>query len=348
MGSDASDALGRAIDFLLARQGADGLWRDFRTPAGEATTWPTAYVATALRAAADPRVSAALPAAGDEVDGGLTRAAHALSQAQKDTGGWGYGADVPDDADSTAWALLFLAGHPGRVQAACERAATRLAEHQHRDGGVRTYAEAGPIRSYTGLPRWMPFRGWCRPTVEVSAVAAAAFAVVGAGARAAAAWAFVRARQAQDGHWDAYWWDSPLVATRHAAALAAERGDVRARRLAECWTLGQKGDGLCGTPGLPGPSAFASALALAVLAGAGAQGTRTFEQSAAALAGLQLPDGGWPAHALLRIPVPADRSTSAPDRWRPVRFQPGVTVRDHNRVFTTATCVAALASGSRV
>ena len=54
------------------------------------------FIATALHAAAigwDP----------------LERAAQALAATQNDDGGWGYNEDVPSDADSTAWALLFLA-----------------------------------------------------------------------------------------------------------------------------------------------------------------------------------------------------------------------------------------------
>jgi len=35
------DALERGVQFLLANQGRDGLWRDFDTPAGEASLWPT-------------------------------------------------------------------------------------------------------------------------------------------------------------------------------------------------------------------------------------------------------------------------------------------------------------------
>jgi squalene cyclase len=223
---------------------------------------------------------------------------------------------------------------------------TRLAQYQHwRTGGVRTYAESGPIRRYTGLPRYVPFWGWCQPTVEVSAVAGVAFTVTGAKGEAQAAWRYVRARQARDGHWDAYWWNSPLVATWHAVALAGARGDQESQRRAAAWAVEtQLRDGTWRSPRLPGPSAFASASALAVLASSDAGYTVPLGRAVAALASMQRVDGGWPPHALLRIPVPADRSLSMADRWRPARFEPGLLVSDHNRFFTTAACVAALAS----
>ena len=45
------DGLQRGARFLLAKQGGDGLWRDFDTPAGEASLWPTAFIGTALQSA---------------------------------------------------------------------------------------------------------------------------------------------------------------------------------------------------------------------------------------------------------------------------------------------------------
>src|SRR5258707_14135068 len=92
----ASLALERGVRFLLARQGPDGLWRDFLTPAGEASEWPTGFIGAALHlAGADA--------------GALRRAAEALVARQNDDGGWGYNEDVPTDADSAACLLRFLA-----------------------------------------------------------------------------------------------------------------------------------------------------------------------------------------------------------------------------------------------
>src|SRR3954452_17882641 len=115
-GSMASDAVERGARFLLANQGPDGLWRDFDTPAGEATLWPTAFIGSALQTAATGRDA-------------LERAARGLAATQNDDGGWGYNEAVPSDADSTAWVLLLLARMGGH-EPACHRAVSCLLRHQ--------------------------------------------------------------------------------------------------------------------------------------------------------------------------------------------------------------------------
>ncbi|MET8545639.1 hypothetical protein ABZW03_34135, partial [Kitasatospora sp. NPDC004799] len=234
-------------------------------------------------------------------------------------------------------------------------------------GGVATYAEPGPIRRYMELDRRMPFRGWCRPQTEVSAAAGLANLAVaadpsrlpadrlhadrlhaGAQAGAHAAWRYVRRRQRADGSWDSYWWTSPHFATRQAVALALGVGDLAPVRRAAAWALrGQRHDGTWGAPGAAA-SPFATALSLLVLTDAGLGDDRPIIRGTEALVRLQQADGTWPSHPVLRIPLPADRSTSGDGRWRPIRFDTGITVPDQHRLFTSATCLAALARALRV
>jgi hypothetical protein len=75
-------ALERGTRFLLASQGRDGLWRDFHTPAGQASEWPTGYIASALLAAGGAQRA-------------LERAAQALIASQNEDGGWGYNEHAP-------------------------------------------------------------------------------------------------------------------------------------------------------------------------------------------------------------------------------------------------------------
>ncbi len=153
-----ADAVERGVRFLLARQGYDGLWRDFVTPAGEASQWPTGFIGCALPLT-------------DATADGLERAADTLVLAQNPDGGWGYNGEVPTDADSTAWVLRFLT-RLGRHGDVCRRAASCLARHQRsRTGGIATYLESGPIRRFMGLGGWVPFWGWCASHTEVTAVA---------------------------------------------------------------------------------------------------------------------------------------------------------------------------------
>ena len=329
-------AIASGIDFLLASRGGDGLWRDFLTPAGEASTWPSAYIGNALQLVGADRA--------------VECTADALALHQQPDGGWGYNEDTPSDADSTSWATLFLARVRGR-DSACHRAYTCLARHQRPSGGVATYAEPGPIRRYMSFGRWVPYRGWCRPQIEVSAVAGRALCALASDvsrARADAAWRYVRSRQNGGGNWNSYWWISPHFATHQAVALALRMRDLDPVRRAAAWTLdGQRHDGGWGIPGQAAISSFATALSLSVLAVSGLDDRRPIIGGIDALVCLQQADGGWPSHPALRIPLPADPSTVGDDRWRPIRFSAGIVVQDQHRTFTSATCVAALSHAMR-
>ena len=319
----ASLALERGTRFLLAMQGSDGLWRDFLTPAGEGSEWPTGFVATALHlAGADANP--------------LEWAADALVARQNDDGGWGYNGDVPSDANSTACVLLFLA-LTGRRGSACSRGASRLVKHQRSDdGGVATYDDPRLIRRFMGASRWWRFDGWCSSQTEVTAIAGRALAALGRSAEADAAWRYVRSRQRDDGSWSSYWWTSPHYATQQAVELAVSFGDYDAVGRAAAWALRVEG-------GLDAP-AFATALSLSVLLHAGAS-REAIERAIAQLAALQDGDGGWPSHPIMRIPLPGDTN---PDRRRLVHIGRGIVVRDQHRTFTSAACVAVLAHAASV
>lgn len=329
----ASRAVERGTRFLLANQGADGLWRDFRTPAGEASEWPTGFIGASLHLAG---VGA----------GAVERAAAALRASQNDDGGWGYHEGVPTDADSTAWGLLLLL-LLGDGDDACRRAATCLVRHQRADGGgIATFADPDPIRRFMGLRRWVGFGGWCRPHLEVTAVAGRTLALLltaGAPQRdAEAAWRYVRSQQTYDGSWAPYWWTSSHYSTLQAAELAAAFGDHDAVSRAADWALrSQNDDGGWSAPGAP-TSAFATANSLSLLVLGGAQ-REAIARATDGLAALQQDDGGWPGHPILRIPLPGDRDPDGRGRWRPIRFGSGIVVADQHRTFTSAACVAALA-----
>jgi len=328
----ASRAIDRGKRFLLAKQGRDGLWRDFLTPAGEASQWPTGFIAAALQfAGADAS--------------GLERAADTLVANQHVDGGWSYNEKVPTDADSTACVLLFLAAM-GHHAGPCGRAASCLVTHQHReDGGIATYSEPGPIRRFMGVGRWMRFDGWCSPHTEVTALAGRALAMVAptnCSPAVDAAWRYVRSRQRDDGSWGSYWWTSPHYTSLQAVELARSLGHHDVVSRAADWAMrSQADDGGWGAPGVA-TSAFTTALSLSILLSAG--GTRRpVERAISRLANLQDDDGGWPCHPIMRIPLPRDLD---PDRRRGLRIGRlgrSVVIADQRRTFTSAACVTALA-----
>jgi squalene-hopene/tetraprenyl-beta-curcumene cyclase len=321
----------QGTEFLVGNQGRDGLWRDFLTPAGEASHWPSGFIGSALHLAAADLSS-------------LERAGNALMASQNLDGGWGYNEDVPSDADSTAWVLLFLTrlGERGSV---CRRAASCLVRHQRpNSGGLATYDRPGPIREFTGLGRWVPFTGWCMPHTEVTAVAGRALAAFSADhcpAETQAAWEFVRSKQGGTGQWCSYWWTSPHYTTLEAVQLAHLFGDNDAISRAADWAIRTQSDnGGCGVPDYP-ESAFATALCLSILIHAD-PGSDAARQAVLTLMAMQDADGGWPSCPIMRIPVPPDCDPSGESRWRLVRFGGGMVIADQHRTFTSAACVAAL------
>jgi hypothetical protein len=125
-------------------------------------------------------------------------------------------------------------------------------------------------------------------------------------------------------------------------------GDLDPVRRAVAWTLrGQLCDGGWGMPGEADTSSFATALSLSMLTMSGLDDRPPIAAGIEALIRRQQPDGGWPSHPALRIPLPADPSPAGDDRWRLIRFGTGMVVQDQHRAFTSATCVAALACALR-
>jgi len=330
----ASKALSRGIAFLTSRQGEDGLWRDFLTPAGEASLWPTGFIGGALHEAGVEVTSST-----------LQRAAGALLFHQDTAGGWGYNEDVPHDADSTACALLFLARMDCPKEAK-ERAIACLLTHQRpQTGGIATFRESGPIRNYMGVGRWMGFGGWCHPHTEVTALAIRALVASGWGGgetELSSAWDYIRQRQRADGSWTSYWWPSPHYTVLQAATCAQLLGDEQGALLAGNWALRtQSSEGTWGMPAVP-ISAFASALGLSMLAKARVA-PAPIESAARQLVAMQDADGSWPNDPILRIPLPSVIDPEKRHIWLLGSRGIGIVVADQHRTFTSAACVAALA-----
>ena len=334
------DPLQRAVAFLVARQGTDGLWRDFQTLAGASTDWVTGYVAHALLAARGPEPALAL-------------AAQALRLGQHADGGWGYHAAVPTDGDSTAYVLRFLLAFD---RTGDHGAALRcLRRHRSgREGGIATYAQPGPIRQFMDLTEEFSIEGWCQPHIEVTAAAGLAFDVAGRTwfGDAQAAWRYVLRRQLDDGSWRSYWWADDLYPTAQAVALARAvdpGGDGRDASIrAAAWAAArQSSDGSWTSTQNGGHvAAFQSALGVIVLASA-----RGFDdhlgRGVQALLSQQEADGGWGSGPVLQIPPPHFVEPADVGHWREEELGTGVVVSDRARLYTTATAVNALSLARR-
>ncbi len=83
-----------SINFLIQARYRQGWWQDFFLPAGASDAWVTGFVGTVMAQLPDNRARQV-----------AERAWQLLENQCPHREGWGYGAQVPADADSTLWVL---------------------------------------------------------------------------------------------------------------------------------------------------------------------------------------------------------------------------------------------------
>jgi hypothetical protein len=312
--ASVDDAIDAAVAFLLRARNQGGWWRDFfdrarpadadRRVTGYASDeWLTAYVANAMAVA--PRLAA----------GEAARHAFELLMARRGSGGWGYHALLPPDADTTTWVLrlaatVSVADHPRLVEAR-----SFLAALTGPSGAVATYERAAVPQLREFLAMDGAYDGWCGEHTCVTAAAASL---------QRESLAHLAAEQRDDGSWTGHWWDDDEYTTARAIEALAphpEFADAVARGVA--WAA----DRVDGSP-------FATALAIqAVVAGAGAPRPAAVES----LLATQRADGSWEPSARLRVPSPdAADPLATPDTT--------LTYVDDDALFTSATVLWALSA----
>lgn len=195
------DVIDAGVRFLDRRLGAEvpGLWCDFAVSGVSAgsTECVSAFISAQIATIPEGRALAA------DVVG-------RLSSRARETGGWGYREDVPEDCDSTAWVLLAAAAAgvdlPRRL---VERGTRFIAAHQGDDGGFATY---GPTAKASLTPADQV--GWFEPEVSVTSSAVLALSTC----RYPAVERLRRARRyiaacRRDDVWASYWWNGFGYAT---------------------------------------------------------------------------------------------------------------------------------------
>ncbi len=285
------------IRFLLQNRTGD-CWQDFNLPVGPASAWTTAY--TLARLAGVPLFI--LPQEGACA---IKRSLDWLVDQRRAQGGWGYNETVPEDADSTAWAVLALKRHqvdvPGSALELLRRCGTN-------DGWFTTY----PPDAYGGS-RWHVLA----PDVSVLAMAA-----LGDPWDQSAEDRFSGLCNA-NGLLPAYWWRSSIYTT--AIRLEMFPGSAPSPSMLAA---------LCSQDATGSLNSFDTALLLGCIARLRQPAARRL---ACDLVRRQEPDGSWPSSAFLRLPPAHVRRP-----WETI--DSGALYADRNRIFTTATVVAALST----
>lgn len=330
-----------AVGFMEASVRPDGFWSDFLTLAGESVYWVTGYVGYALARGAAPHAE-------EEERRLLLRVGERILERQYEDGGWGYGPGVPADADSTSWCILFLSRLGTQSAESREKALRFLLRHQSPlDGGFRTYATPNEVGRYMMLDASVSFEGWSSSQMCVTPVAGRALAEAGSSTGVDKALDYVRRGQTVEGYWEPYWWSERLYATVNCMEFLDARGaggDAPLVSGAQDWiTKTQLASGAWSDSPTAEGVPFSTALALRGLMVAPRPGfSDSIRRGVEWLLTDQLTDGSWNSHHILRIPHPSTIEPWKQSYWNRDGKAINAVIKDHRRLYTTATAFAAL------
>lgn len=334
--------LDRACNFLKDSQNPGGLWSDFLTLAGESVYWVSSYVGYNL-----------ISYDGAHGKGWLEKTGLTLRQNQGRDGGWGYGPGVPNDADSTSWCLRFLSSLRTQNSESVEKASLFLMRHQNQfDGGFRTYASPHDVGRFMRLDGSISFKGWLSSQICVTAVAVKSLMESGSSTGVGEALNFIRRSQSADGRWNSYWWTGNLYATVHCIeALKDARGvnDSELINKAQDWIARtQRDNGSWSESSENECAPFSTALALKGLMLKPKQDhSGKIRQGVEWLLTHQRSDGSWDSGYILRIPHPSMKKPWKESSWKRGGRAITAVIKDHRRLFTTATVFTALSMFAR-
>lgn len=289
------------VQFLLRARRGDR-WVDFDLPVGGSDAWVTAYTLARLGAVGrESFTNRGLEA--------ISRSLDWLSNMRSPGGGWSYNPTVPNDADSTAWAILALRRYNRAVSDEARRFVSSCRESS---GWFVTYPSDNSGQ-----------RVWRLPAPDVTVTAMRALGEPWSDATESR----FRLVQCKDSTIPAYWWTSPFYTV---ALLVEGYPELSSSRLS-LGAIDKRGEGLA--------SEFDLALLLLIHSSMGNQ--RCAARIAKHLRLRQRSDGSWPPSAVMRLPPPQMHTP-----WNTI--DSGPLYIDVHGVFTTATAVAALSAFARL
>ena len=297
------ETIAAGLSYILSMQAEDGSWTEWALPPGSSSTWTTAYVGYELRALPNDLMAQATPH--------IALAARWQCANVFADGGWGYNALVGSDADSTAYAILFLASTGQQAPAA---AYTLLADLQCADGGFATYLPIGERNA------------WNVSHPDVTPMALLAMRQHPAPDRDAIqrGIGYVLRQKTALGLWNSFWWDTCLYGTQACLSLLHAVGIAVPSPAAPALTE------------IEPANAFEVALLISSLLFVDRNGSHVLiRELVDKLICQQRPDGSWNSAPILRI--------TRRDCYEPwASGDAGQLYAEPNRLFTSATVLHAL------
>jgi squalene cyclase len=295
------NSLAKALEYVLSCQESSGSWVEWRLPPGPSHTWTTAFVGYKLRL-----LPSALRKSASDV---LARAGQWLAKAADSERGWAYNEHVEVDADTTAFAILFLSSLGISV---ADTSYHRLLEFQRSDGGFSTYQPRDSSDAW----------GKSHPDVTPGALLALLTKYQKGDDIIVQGLSYTLSQKTtQSGLWNSYWWDTPLYATAlNLELLTSACPEVD--RLQTSQTVLK----------LSPATMFEAGLLLSCYCYALDPAEDKVASVLELLLDNQQDDGSWPSGAILRV---TRRDCDEP--WSVV--DPGAYFSDINRLFTTSSVI---------
>jgi hypothetical protein len=334
-----SDAAADACDFLVK---AKGVYEDFMAFGETLPIWVSAYVGAALEEWQRPSSKIKGIKKNRRLPDLLQRMRQWLAS-EKQQIGWPCLKNVPEDADTTAWVVSFLASTGMLNEKEKQELVTLVLGFQQEDGGFFTI----PAQGRSG------FQSYGMSHVEVTAVAVDTLLKLGVAPShepVTKAIDFIKKGWGKDRIWEAFWWDGQMYATFYSTRALLRTGyalsEADVMNMSESILQKQATDGCWGRDLAGKNLAFETALALRTLM---LIGITTPEQKKALARGVvwllnfQNRNGSFDSRPMLRIPNAGDLNPWENKQWQQGSGTGlGVLVADHNSYFTTATVLGAL------
>ena len=262
-------------------------------------------------------------------------------KSRKASGAWSYSADVPPDADSTAWCLMALKSYAELRVNELDKSRKCLWNH-FKDQGIATYTSDSGIQEFISAPNKELITGWtsAHPDVSVAAVLAD---INNEKTPAVMKWLI---EKQHEGLIDSYWWRVPYYTTtlvlRVLSILEKELPKNLAEQLVKKTIEDQLPNGSFGLESSNEPDAFTTAMALELMVNLSSSGTdQAINKCLRALLESQQPNGAWNGGFILRIPAPFVTNPETVGSWNKETGGGNSYVKDQNGIFaTTMACYA--------